>query len=271
MQNRADDMDLPKLKSRQMSEPETGSNLLSEVSEAVSSDCPSPGKNKRFGARSDLKEEVSWRTSSPTATKSGLVTKRSTRNPRTPMMSMSKKTLTKEDYKQLIEMHSRTLKETSSAPTLSFVDLTEDDAPSFKRIMTPTPAQRVPSSSQEEAFLTQEKLFYEIQDRETGEEVARLEKAIENIRLKRAAKLASREKTEAPLIDAICAKYSFTKAPAPKIPELDELLPKTRTYFGSEKSRLPGTSLIVSTSCPIAILVIGRQKTKILSSQKVFQ
>ena len=31
-------------------------------------------------------------------------------------------------------------------------------------------------------------------------------------------KLASREKTEAPLIDAICAKYLFTKAPAPKIP-----------------------------------------------------
>ena len=34
MQNRADDMDLPKPKSRKMSEPETGSNLLSEVSEA---------------------------------------------------------------------------------------------------------------------------------------------------------------------------------------------------------------------------------------------
>jgi hypothetical protein len=33
-------------------------------------------------------------------------------------------------------MHSRQLTESNSAPTLTFVDLTEDDIPSFKKAMT---------------------------------------------------------------------------------------------------------------------------------------
>ena len=75
----------------------------------------------------------------------------------------------------------------------------------YKLIVQPTPAQRVATrlkileekenrappelkdtpSSQEGPFLTQEQLFYEIQDREIGEEVAKLEKELENIRRKR--------------------------------------------------------------------------------------
>ena len=47
-----------------------------------------------------------------------------------------KKALTKDDYKELIEMHSRNLKETHSAPSLKFVDLTEEDLPSFQKVMT---------------------------------------------------------------------------------------------------------------------------------------
>ena len=62
------------------------------------------------------------------------MTKRSSR-PTTPIMSR-KKALTKDDYKELIEMHSRNLKETHSAPSLTFVDLTEEDLPSFKKVMT---------------------------------------------------------------------------------------------------------------------------------------
>jgi len=33
-------------------------------------------------------------------------------------------------------MHSRKLTESDSAPTLTFVDLTEEDVPSFKKAMT---------------------------------------------------------------------------------------------------------------------------------------
>ncbi len=66
----------------------------------------------------------------------GLVTKRSSR-PTTPITSYSKKkALTKEDYKELIAMHSKKLTESDSAPTLTFVDLTEEDVPSFKKAMT---------------------------------------------------------------------------------------------------------------------------------------
>ena len=66
----------------------------------------------------------------------GLVTKRSSR-PTTPITSYSiKKALTKEDYKELIAMHSRKLTESDSAPTLTFVDLTEDEPLSFKKAMT---------------------------------------------------------------------------------------------------------------------------------------
>ena len=62
------------------------------------------------------------------------MTKRSSR-PTTPILSR-KKALTKDDYKELIEMHSRNLKETHSAPSLTFVDLTEEDLPSFQKVMT---------------------------------------------------------------------------------------------------------------------------------------
>jgi len=247
-QESVDDFGLPKpRKSSKMSEPLSGNNLLSKISSGISSYCPSPGirmkKNKKFGSRNDLKEEVSWRASSPTVSRKGLVTKRSSR-PTTPITSYSKKkALTKEDYKELIAMHSRKLTESDSAPTLTFVDLTEEDVPSFKKAMTPTPAQKVStrlkimeekelrlpavkkettSSQGFDILLTQEQLFNTIQEREIGEEVAQLEKELEKIRLKKSQTSAARRKKEEAQLDAIFVKYLDRNSYLPVIPELSE-------------------------------------------------
>lgn len=93
----------------------------------------------------------------------------------------------------------------------------------------------VASSQGFENLLTQEQLFYTIQEREIGEEVAQLERELEKIRLKKVGefqqatvnffkskKSATRRKKEEAQLDAIFVKYLDRNSYLPPIPQLSE-------------------------------------------------
>lgn len=93
----------------------------------------------------------------------------------------------------------------------------------------------VASSQGFDTLLTQEQLFYTIQEREIGEEVAQLEKELEKIRLKKVGesnralwtffkskKSESRRKKEEAQLDAIFVKYLDRNSYLPPIPQLSE-------------------------------------------------